>query len=122
MIKDVIVNLSTEATTNFAVLVASTLQTHLAGVSFRHEPIVLPVTDMGGIPIDYIEAQRAANEQSAKNAKSKFDDSVGRAGLSSESGIIETEIAEAPGIFARIARRIRYVRRQPSGTQQDLAR
>lgn len=105
MIKDIVVNLSTEATTNFAVSVASTLQAHLAGVSFLYEPIVLPVTDMGGILIDYIEAQRAENEQSAKNAKSRFDDSVGRAGLSSESGIIETEIAEASGIFARIARR-----------------
>ena len=85
MIKDIVVNFSTEATTNFAVSVASTLQAHLAGVSFLYEPIVLPVTDMGGILIDYIEAQRAANEQSAKNAKSRFDDSVGRAGLSSES-------------------------------------
>ena len=105
MIKDIVVNLSSEAATNFAISVASTLQVHLAGVSFFYEPVVLPITDMGGIPINYIDARRAENEQSAKNAKSKFDEAVRRAGLSSESGIIEAEIAEAPDVFARIARR-----------------
>jgi nucleotide-binding universal stress UspA family protein len=60
---------------------------------------------MGGIPIGYIEAQREVNERAAKNAKSRFDEAVRRAGISSESCIIEAEIADAPNTFARIARR-----------------
>ena len=105
MIKDIIVNLSANATKDFAVSVASTFQAHLAGISFRYEPIVLPVTDMGAmVPVDYIEGQRAENEQRAKGAKGSFDESVRRAGLSSKSRIIDAELAEAPGIFARIAR------------------
>jgi len=105
VVKDIVVNVSSEAATNFAVSVASILQAHRAGVSFLYEPIVLPMTDMGGIPIDYIEAQRAENKRSAKNAKSRFDEAVRHAGLSSESAIIEAELAEVPGVFARIARR-----------------
>jgi nucleotide-binding universal stress UspA family protein len=88
VIKDIVVNISSEAATNFAVSVASILQAHLAGVSFLYEPIVLPITD-----------------RSAKNAKSRFDEAVRQAGLSSESAIIEAEPAEVASVFARIARR-----------------
>ncbi len=104
MIKDIIVNLSSETTTNYAVSVASAFQAHLAGVSFFYEPIV-PVTDMGGIPADYIEAQRAENEKIATDAKVGFDETVRRAVLSSESRIVTAEFAEAPNIFSRLARR-----------------
>lgn len=104
MIKDIIVNLSSEATTAFAVSVASKFQSHLAGVSFLYEPILPPVTDMGGIPADYIDDQRSENTQRAKDAKVCFDERARRAGLSAESRIIEAEFAEAPAIFARDAR------------------
>jgi nucleotide-binding universal stress UspA family protein len=107
MIKDIVVNLSAAeaTTTSFAVSVASSVQAHLAGISFQYEPIVLPVTDMGGIPAEYIAAQREENEEAAKRAKAAFDEAVGRARISSESAIIETELSEAPNVFARIARR-----------------
>jgi nucleotide-binding universal stress UspA family protein len=106
MIKDIVVSLSaSDGTINFAVSVANMFQAHLAGVSFFYEPIILPASDMGGIPIGYIEAQREVNERAAKNAKSRFDEAVRRAGISSESCIIEAEIADAPNTFARIARR-----------------
>jgi hypothetical protein len=59
----------------------------------------------GGIPIDYIEVQRAENKRSAKKAKSRFDEAVRQAGLSSESAIIKAEPAEVASVFARIARR-----------------
>jgi nucleotide-binding universal stress UspA family protein len=105
MIKDIIVNLSSNATKDFAVSVASAFQAHLAGISFRYEPIALPVTDMGAmVPVDYIDRQRAETEQQATDAKGSFDESVRRAGLSSESRIIDAELALAPGIFARITR------------------
>lgn len=104
MIKDIIVNLSSETTTNYAASIASAFEAHLAGVSFLYAPIIL-VTDMGGIPADYIEAQRAENEKIATEAKARFDETVRRAGLSSESGILNAGLAEAPNIFGRIARR-----------------
>jgi hypothetical protein len=104
MVKDIVVNLSSAATTAFAVSVASEFQAHLAGISFLYEPIVLPLTDMGGIPTDYIEAQRSENKQRANDAKVGFDEGVRRAGLSSESRIVNAELAEAPAIFAHMAR------------------
>ncbi len=104
MIKDIIVNLSSETTTNFAVSVASVFEAHLAAVSFNYEPIVLP-GDMGGIPFDYIEAQQAENEKVATDAKVQFDETALRAGLSSESRIVKAEFAEAPNIFGSLARR-----------------
>jgi hypothetical protein len=107
VIKDIVVNVSSEAATNFAVSVASILQAHLLGVSFLYEPIVLPITDTGGIPIDYIEAQRAENKRSAKKAKSRFDEAVRQAGLSSESAIIEVEPAKVARTYLKITARCR---------------
>ena len=83
--KDIVVNVSSEAATNFAVSVASILQAHLAGVAFLYEPIVLPITD-----------------RSAKNAKSRFDEAVRQVGLSSESAIIEAEPAEVARTYLKI--------------------
>jgi len=105
MFKDIIVNLSSERTTEFAVSVASLFQTHVAGVSFLYDPIILPVSRKEGIPIGLIEAQRLENENRATGAKAKFDESVRRAGLSSESCIISSELSEAANVFARMARR-----------------
>ncbi len=104
MIKDIIVNLSSETTTTFAVSVAGVFEAHLAAVSFNYEPIV-PVTDLGGIPFDYIEAQQVENEKVATDAKAQFDETALRTGLSSESFIVKAEFAEAPNIFGRLARR-----------------
>ena len=104
MIKDIVVNLSSNVTIDFAVSLASTFQAHIAAISFLYDPIVLPVSDMGGIPIDYIEAERSENKQRAADAKARFDECAQRAGLSSESSIIDAELSEAPRIFARLAR------------------
>lgn len=103
MIKDIVVNLSSKTTMDFAISLASAYQAHIAGISFFYEPTVL-ATDMGGIPINYIEAQRSENKKRAMDAKARFDESSGRSDLTSESRIIEAEFAEAPKIFARIAR------------------
>jgi nucleotide-binding universal stress UspA family protein len=105
MIKDIIVNLSTTDTTvNFAASVANTFEAHLAGVAFLYEPIVV-VADMGGVPVDFIEAQRAVNEKNANDAIARFDQAVRRAGLSFESRVVDATIADAPDVFGRIARR-----------------
>ena len=107
MIKDIVVNLSVAGprhATDFAVSVASAFDVHLAGVAFQYEPVI-PATDMGGIPVELIEIQRADNEKKAGDAKAAFDEAARRAGLSFESGIIEASVAGASDVFGRIARR-----------------
>jgi nucleotide-binding universal stress UspA family protein len=107
MIKDIVVNLSVAGSrraTDFAVSVADAFGAHLAGVAFQYEPII-PATDMGGIPVELIEIQRADNEKKAADARAVFDEAARRAGLSSESGIIEASVAGASDVFGRIARR-----------------
>jgi nucleotide-binding universal stress UspA family protein len=107
MIKDIVVNLSVEGSrqaTDFAVSVASAFGAHLAGVAFQYEPIV-PATDMGGIPVDLIEIQRADNEKRAGDARAAFEEAARRAGLSFESRVVEASVAGASDGFGRIARR-----------------
>ena len=107
MIKDIVVNLSVAGSRqapDFAVSIASTFDVHLAGVAFQYEPVI-PATDMGGIPVELIEIQRADSEKKAGDAKAAFDEAARRAGLSFESGIIEASVAGASDVFGRIARR-----------------
>ena len=107
MIKDIVVNLSVAGSrqaTDFAVSIASAFDVHLAGVAFQYEPVI-PATDMGGIPVELIEIQRADSEKKAGDAKAAFDEAARRAGLSFESGIIEASVAGASDVFGRIARR-----------------
>ena len=121
MIKDIVVNLSSEEMATFAVSTASEFHAHLAGISFLYEPIVLPVSDMGGIPFDYIEAQRSENEKRATDAKAQFNESARCAGLSSESSMINAEVAEAGSIFGRIARRFDLAVVSQTGPDKRLA-
>ena len=104
MIKDIVVNLEADATTDFAVSIASAFQAHLTGVSFLYEPNVL-TTEFGGTPVDYIEAQRAESERKAAEVKARFDKAVRGAGVSSETHTVGAEFAVAAGIFGQIARR-----------------
>ncbi len=69
MIKDLLVNLSIGAKDDAAAAFASpsrpTFDAHASGVAFAYEPVI-PATVMGGMmPVDFIEAQRAENEQAA---------------------------------------------------------
>ena len=106
MIKDIVVNLPVEsvnAAAEYAVSVAGAFEAHLTGVAFSYEPII-PPTDMGGIPVDLIESQRADNEKNAQSALDKFNASVQRAGISAVSRMIEASTAGASDVFGRIAR------------------
>jgi hypothetical protein len=90
MIKDIVVNLSVGPTrdvaTDFAVSMAGTFEAHLAGIAFRY------------------------NEKAAKTAIGRFDEAAKRAGISTESRMLEVPVASAPGVFASIARRFDLVR------------
>jgi len=108
MIKDVVVNLSIGAArdpaADYAISVAEAFGAHLAGIAFAYEP-VLPPTVMGGIPTNYIEAQRVEGEKAAQAAIARFDEVVRREGLSAESRLLQASLTGAAERFGHIARR-----------------
>ncbi len=108
MIKDIIVNLSTGGkhvpAADYAVSVAETFSAHATGIAFALEPVV-PATVMGGVPADFIDAQRAESDKAARAATARFDHSSRNAGLSAETHVFEVSIAGAADIFGRLARR-----------------
>lgn len=108
MIKDVLVNLSMSAekdpSIDYAVSLASAFEAHLTAAAFAYDPIVA-VSVMGGMPSDFLDAQRVENEQAAAAAKERFDASATRAGIASESHVFSTSVAGAADQFARMARR-----------------
>jgi len=108
MIKDLVVNLTIGAerdyAAEYAVSIAQTFSAHIAGIAFAYEP-VLPPTIMGGIPANYIDAQRAETEKAAGEAVARYEERARRAGLSAESRVMGASIAGASDLFGRVARR-----------------
>ncbi len=108
MIKDLLVNLTIGAerdyAADYAVSIAEAFAAHIAGIAFAYDP-VLPPTIMGGIPANYIEAQRADAEKAAGEAVARYEEKARRAGLSAESRVMDASIAGASNLFARMARR-----------------
>jgi nucleotide-binding universal stress UspA family protein len=108
VIKDLIVNLgigaARDAAADYAIAVAGDLDAHLAAVAFTYEPVI-PGTVMGGVPADFIEAQRAENEKAAQAAVGKFDAAARLAGISAESTVLGSSFGGAADTFARMARR-----------------
>jgi hypothetical protein len=75
MIKDIVVNLSLgerDPAGDYAVSAAEAFDAHVLGVAFAYEPVI-PGTVMGGIPPDFIEAQRAESEKKARAAAARFE-------------------------------------------------
>ena len=71
MIKDIIVNLGLGAKDpagDFAVAVGEAFEAHVAGIAVSYEPII-PGAVMGGIPPEFIEAQRNEADKKAKDAQ-----------------------------------------------------
>ena len=108
MIKDIAVSLSVgvprDVAAEYAISVAEAFGAHLAGIAFAYEPVV-PSSVMGGISVDFIDAQRAESTRRAKEAMARFDEATRRAGLSAESRLIGATLADAASEFAAIARR-----------------
>jgi nucleotide-binding universal stress UspA family protein len=122
MIKDLIVNLTigakADVAADFAVAVASELEAHATGVAFAYEPVI-PATVMGGVSVDFIEAQRTENEQAAKAAASGFQAAADRAGISAAAQVVSAILADAADTFGRMGRRFDLsVVKQP---EPDLA-
>jgi|SRR6185437_1264406 nucleotide-binding universal stress UspA family protein len=107
MIKDIIVNLGLgqhDPAGDFAISLAENFDAHILGVAFAYDPII-PVSDMGGIPPDFIDSQRAEADESARTAVYRFEKATKRAGISSESLKLDASISGASDRFAKMARR-----------------
>jgi nucleotide-binding universal stress UspA family protein len=108
MIKDIVANLSVgisrDVATEFAVSVAATLNSHVTGIALRYEPLV-PLTDRYGFPAEVMDSQRVENDKRAKAAMAAFDEAARRAAVSAKSHMLEVPVANAPDVFAKVARR-----------------
>ncbi|MBI4275266.1 MAG: universal stress protein [Rhizobiales bacterium] len=108
MIKDLIVNLKVGAdsdpATDYAISIASTFTAHVAGIAFAYDPVI-PPSIMGGIPADFIEAQRTESTKSAKAAIARFEAAAKRNGLAAETRLLSATLAGAADQFGRMARR-----------------
>ena len=107
MIKDIVVNLGLgehDPAGTFAVSLAEAFEAHVLGVAFAYEPVI-PGSVMGGIPPDFIEAQRAESEKKARAAIARFEAAAKRSNLSAESRIVTASISGAADQLGRIGRR-----------------
>ena len=108
MFKDIIVNLTVDAThdaaADYAISVARAFEAHLAGISFAYEPVV-PGSVFGRVAVELMATHRAECEKAARAAVSYFDEAIRRVGLSAESRLQTASPTEASSMFGRIARR-----------------
>ena len=111
MVKDIVVNLGLGArdpACDYAISIAEAFEAHVLGVAVAYEPVI-PGTVFGGIPPEIIDGQRREADNKARAAVSRFDQAAKRAGLSSETRILRTTIAEAADELGRIGRRFDLV-------------
>jgi nucleotide-binding universal stress UspA family protein len=108
MIKDLVVNLPVGrrpvAAADYAISIAEAFGAHISGIAFAYEPVVAP-TVMGGVPSDWIDAQRAESAKAADAAIARFEAASQRAGLSAEHRMLPATVGSAADLFGRIARR-----------------
>ncbi|MGE0564244.1 MAG: universal stress protein [Pseudolabrys sp.] len=107
MLKDIVVNLGSserDPAGNYAISVAAAYEAHLLGVVCAYEPVI-PGSVMGGIPPEFIEAQRRESDKVAKAALARFEEAAKRAGISHETHVIRASMAEAGDLLGKLARR-----------------
>jgi nucleotide-binding universal stress UspA family protein len=112
MLKDIVVNLSSQGPRDFAAEYATSIAAmfgaHITGVSFVYEPVI-PDGMLGGVPVDLIELQRQENSKAANDAISRFDGAAKKAGLSAETRLLDATFGGAATRFAQISRRFDLV-------------
>jgi nucleotide-binding universal stress UspA family protein len=111
MIKDIVVNLGLgeqNPAGNFAISIAEAFGAHLLGVAFAYEPVI-PGSVMGGIPPEFLEAQRSESEKSARSAIARFEQAAKRAGISFETRVLSASVSGASDLLGRIGRRFDIV-------------
>ncbi len=111
MIKDIVVNLGLgdkDPAGDYAISMAAAFGAHALGIAFAYEPVVA-YTTMGGIPAEFLEAQRSESEKTARKAIARFEAAAKRAGISSETRVLSSSIAGASDQLGRIGRRFDVV-------------
>ena len=111
MIKDLIVNLGlgeNDPAGDFAISMAERCEAHVLGLAFAYEPVI-PGAVMGGIPPEFIEAQRAEAHGKAKAAVARFEERARRAGISYEHRILSASLSAAADQLGRLSRRFDLV-------------
>jgi nucleotide-binding universal stress UspA family protein len=123
MIKDIIVNLehkiARDPARDFAITIAETFDTHLAGIAFAYAP------DFPGyveIPSDILAQMIAESEKAALAAIERFEAAARRSLVSAEHRLIKAIGAEAPVILSNLARRFDlsvFMQSEPDGVDND---
>jgi nucleotide-binding universal stress UspA family protein len=120
MLKDLILNLSTDITDNgtvaYAVSLARAFDAHLAAVAFAYETVPIAML-ADGAPSDWIDDLQKEAEEAAKAAVAKFEESARGSGISAEARWMTASFAGTADLFGRIARRfdLSVVRQAESG-------
>ena len=125
MIKDIIVNLelriARDPAREFAISIAETFDTHVAGVAFAYAP-ELPGYAMLQIPPQILAQMIADSEKAALAAIERFDAAARRSLVSAEHRLLKTIGAEAPGILSTFARRFDlsvFMQSEANGVDND---
>jgi nucleotide-binding universal stress UspA family protein len=125
MIKDIIVNLehriARDPARDFAINIAETFDTHVAGVVFAYAP-VFPGYVTLEIRADIVAQMIAESEKAALAAIDRFDEAARRSLISAEHRLLKTIGAEAPMILSTLARRFDlsvFMQSEPSGPDND---
>lgn len=111
MIKDLVVNLGLgkqDPAGKYAISIAEAFGAHVLGVAFAYEPVI-PGSVMGGIPPEFLEAQRAESEKSARTAIARFEEAAKRAGVSFETRVLNASVSGASDLLGRIGRRFDFI-------------
>jgi len=109
MIKDIIVNLehqvARDPARDFAISIAESFDTHVAGVAFAYIPEFPGYVMLEGIPHDMMAQMVAESEKTARAAIERFDAAARRSLVSAEHRLLKALGAVAPEILSRLARR-----------------
>jgi nucleotide-binding universal stress UspA family protein len=109
MIKDIVVNLehqiARDPARDFAITVAETFDTHVAGVAFVYIPEFPGYVMLDKIPHDMMAQMVAESEKAARAAIERFDAAARRSLVSAEHCLLKALGVIAPEILSRLARR-----------------
>src|ERR1700726_2400287 len=125
MIKDIIVNLehkiARDPARDFAITIAETFDTHIAGIAFAYAPD-FPGYVMLEIPSDIMAQMIAESEKAALAAIERFEAAARRSLVSAKHRLIKTAGATAPVLLSTLARRFDLsvlMQSEPNGVDND---
>ena len=119
MIKDIIVNLEhkivRDPARDFAITIAETFDTHIAGIAFAYTPD-FPGYVMLEIPADIMAQMIAESEKAALAAIERFEAAARRSLVSAEHRLLKSIGAAAPLTFVDLSV---FMQSEPNGGDND---